>query len=156
MEKIVNRSIYGGCILALIGMNVLMGMSVATVEVCAERWSKRVTSHNQVQELNQEVRYANEYSQGLVEAVRMLASENGLLCERNKTATEVVIQYEEESRRLKMSLSEACKRLEEQVVQINELTDEVESLRWQVETLEKALDKVKGPGQSDKKGNTEQ
>jgi predicted site-specific integrase-resolvase len=158
MKKVLHHGMYVGCIGALIGMNVLMGMGVATVEVCAERWSKRVTSHNQVQELNRKVLYANEYSQGLAEAVRMLALENGLLCERDKAATEVVVQYEEESRRLKMSLAEACKRLEEQIVQINELTDEVEGLRWQVETLEKALDKVKAeaPSQNDKKGTTEQ
>jgi predicted RNase H-like nuclease (RuvC/YqgF family) len=158
MKKLLHHGFYVGCISALIGMNVLMGMSVATVEVSAERWHKRVASYNQVQELNREVRYANEYSQGLADAVRMLALENGILCERDKAATEVVVQYEEESRRLKMSLAEACKRLEEQVGQINDLTDEVEDLRWQVDTLEKALDKVKAaePDQSDKKGNTEQ
>lgn len=144
--KKVSQGVYVGCICALIGMNVLMGMSVATVEVCAERWHERVASYNQVQELNRKARYANEYSQGLAEAVRMLASENGILCERDKAATEVVVQYEEESRRLKMSLAEACKRLEEQIVQINELTDEVEELRWQVGTLEKILDKVKERG----------
>ena len=112
---------------------------------------------NQVQELNRKVRYANEYSESIAEAVRMLALENGILCERDKAATEVVVQYEEESRRLKMSLTEACKRLEEQSVQINELTDEIEDLRWQVVTLEKILDKVKAeePDQSDKKGGTE-
>jgi peptidoglycan hydrolase CwlO-like protein len=68
------------------------------------------------------------------------------------------VQYEEESRRLKMSLAEACKRLEEQVMQINELIDEVEGLRWQVGTLEKILDKLKSEEltQSDKKGDTEQ
>jgi biopolymer transport protein ExbB/TolQ len=158
MKKLLHHGVYVGCICALIGMNVIMGMSVATVEVCAERWSKRVTSHNQVQELNREVRYANEYSQGLADAVRMLALENGLLCERDKAAAKVVVHYEEESRRLKMSLAEACKRLEEQVMQINELIDEVEGLRWQVGTLEKILDKLKSEEltQSDKKGDTEQ
>ena len=158
MKKILHHGTYVGCIGALIIMNVFMGMSVATVEVCAERWHKRVASYNQVQELNRKVLYANEYSQGLAEAVRMLALENGILCERDKAATEVVMQYEEESRRLKMSLAEACKRLEEQTVQINELTDEIEDLRWQVGTLEKILDKVKAEElcQSDKKGDTEQ
>lgn len=150
--KTLHHGFYGGCIMALIAMNVIMGMSVATVEVCAARWSKRVNEHNRVQELNRKVLYANQYSQGLAEAVQTLALENGILCERDKAATEIVVQYEEESRRLKMSLNEACKRLEEQIVQINELTNEIEDLRWQVETLEKILDKVKEPGQSDKKG----
>ena len=156
MKKLLHHGAYVGCILALIGMNVIMGMSVATVEVCAERWSKRVNSFQQVRALNQELLLAHEYSETLAEAVRMLALENGLLCERNKAATEVVMQYEEESRRLKMSLAEACKRLEEQIVQINDLTDEVEDLRWQVETLEKILDKVKAGEPGQEKGNTEQ
>ncbi len=137
-----SHKFYAGCIIALIAMNVLMGMSVATVEVCAGRWSKRVDSLRQVQELNRKVLYANEYSQGLAEAVRMLALENGILCERDKAATEVVVQYEEESRKLKMSLGDACKRLEEQLGQINKLIDEVEDLTWQVGVLEDAFDKV--------------
>ena len=143
MKRSLSSGFYVGCILALIAMNVIMGSNIAIVEVCAERWSKRLNSVQQVQELNMEILRAHEYSENLVEAVRMLASENGLLCERNKAATEVVIQYEEESRRLKMSLGEACKRLKEQLELINELIDEVESLRWQVETLEDILNSVR-------------
>jgi predicted RNase H-like nuclease (RuvC/YqgF family) len=140
--KTVRSGVYVGCILALIAMNVVMGVSVATTEVCAERWTRRAASFQAVRELNTELLLAHEYSEGLAEAVRMLALENGLLCERNKAATEVVVQYEEESRRLKMSLGDACKRLEEQIEQINKLFDEVENLRWQVETLEAILNKV--------------
>ena len=158
-----SHKFYAGCIMALIAMNVIMGMSVATVEVCAGRWGNRVDSLRRVEDLNRKILYANEYSQGLAEAVRMLALENGILCERDKAATEVVVQYEEESRRLKMSLGDACKRLEEQNVQINELIDKVEELRWQVGVLENAFDKVNSAetaypvsNQNGKKGNTEQ
>jgi hypothetical protein len=154
----MKKTLYGFCVVFLVTVNIVMAIGAANTEVCAARWADRVTSFQNVRELNQEILLAHEYSENLIESVRMLALENGILCERDKAATEVVVQYEEESRRLKMSLAEACKRLEEQIVQINELSDEVEGLRWQVETLEKALDKVKTaePDQSDKKGNTEQ
>lgn len=128
----------------LITMNLVMAYGVVNTEVCAERWNDRVNSTEYARELNQELLLAHQYSENLIESVRMLALENGILCERDKAAGEVVMQYEEESRRLKMSLAEACKRLEEQIGQINELSDEVEDLRWQVETLEDILNKVRG------------
>lgn len=151
----MKKTLYGFCVVALVAMNVVMAIGVANTEVCASRWADRVTSFQATRELNQELLLAHEYSENLIESVRMLALENGILCERDKAATEIVVQYEEDNRRLRMSLAEACKRLEEQVVQINELTDEVEGLRWQVKTLEKALDFMKSEEQSDKKGDTE-
>jgi hypothetical protein len=129
-------------VLALIGLNIGMAFNVANTEICAERWNDRVNAIEHVRGLNLEILKAHAYSESLIESVRMLALENGLLCERNKAAAEVAVQYEEESRRLKMSLAEACKRLEKQIQQINKLVDEVERLTWQVETLEKVLDEV--------------
>jgi len=163
------KTLRGSFIWVLIIMNIVMGVNVVNTEVCAYRWTERVNSVQKAQELNMEIRRAHEYSESLVEAVRMLALENGILCERDKVATEVVVQYEEESRRLKMSLGDACKRLEEQIEQINKLFDEVDALTWQVKTLERALDKVNAAAetpavstalhptsnQSDKKGSTE-
>lgn len=136
------KKVLGFCVLVLIAMNVVMCINVANTEVCADRWNDRVTSFQQVRELNMEILRAHEYSESLIESVRMLALENGLLCERNKAATEVVIQFEGENHRLKVSLSDACKRLEEQLEQINKLIDEVEALTWQVRAWEKLLDKV--------------
>jgi hypothetical protein len=151
----MKKTVCGLCIVALLAMNVTMALNVANTEMCAERWNERVTSFEKVRELNLELLAAHRYSENLTESVRMLALENGILCERDKAATEVVVQYEEDSRRLRMSLAEACKRLEEQITQINDLTDEIEDLRWQVGTLEKVLDKVKAEDQSDK-GGTDQ
>jgi len=139
----MKKTLYMACVVALIAMNIIMAVSVANTDVCAARWTARVNSFQQARELNQELLLAHEYSENLIESVRMLALENGILCERDKAATEVVVQYEEESRRLKMSLNEACKRLEEQTVQINELTDESERLGWQIEILENILDTVR-------------
>jgi len=141
----MKKSFCAFCILALLAMNITMAVGVANTEWCAARWAERVSSYEEVRQLNRELYTANQYSSHLVEGVRMLAVENGLLCERDKAATEAVLQYEEENRRLKAALGDACKRLEEQVEQINTLLDEVENLRWQVGVLENALNRAEDP-----------
>jgi len=135
----MKKSFCAFCILALLAMNITMAVGVANTEWCAARWAERVSSYEEVRQLNRELYVSNQYSSHLVEGVRMLAVENGLLCERDIAAAKVVMQYEEENRRLKTSLGDACKRLEEQIDQINTLMDEVENLRWQIKVLEDAI-----------------
>lgn len=136
------RGLLGFVCLLLIGLCVGLTFLVADTETRADRWNERITALHRVEQLNRDLLLAQEYSSGCIEATRMLAIENGLLCEREAKMVQVVSEFETENRSLKNSLSEAVERLEDQVAQINKLMEENGRLNWRVETLEKALDAV--------------
>jgi len=84
--------------------------------------------------------HAEQVENDLLDVVKSLSHENTLLCERDAKTLKVVAEFEEENRRLKCSLSDAVKRLEDQQTEINSLIDQADDLRYKVEVLEKALD----------------
>lgn len=132
------RGLLGFICLLLVGVIAGMALYVGDNEI----HYRRATQLQRIEELNLQVRAAQEYSQLAVEATRMLAVENGLLVEREQKITMAYTLIEEENRALKRSLAEAVDTLEEQVEQINELIESNESLSWQVEVLQKAMDAV--------------
>ena len=135
------RVLLGFCCILIIICSFL-GVLVIDVETRAARWQARVDLVQEMQGLNQDILKSQRYSNKLLEAVRMLASENGILCERERAVTGVVMSLEEENLRLSLSLDEAIQRLKEDDVRINELLDANERLQYQLETLERAFDKL--------------
>ena len=133
------RGLLGFVCLLLVGMCAAMAHFTVQTEMHATRWSQRVNSLEHVEALNRDLLMAQEYSQLALEATKMLALENGLLCEREQKVSQAYGILEAENRALKASLAEAVGRLENQVEQINELIEENESLTWRCETLERAL-----------------
>ena len=117
-------------------------------EMMAERWEDKVKSVEYVENINSQILQANLYSSQLMEAVRMLAVENGLLCERDAKMAQVVAAFEEENRALKASLMESVDQMEDQIEEINDLVSDNETLKWKVRTLESALNKVEKSKQS--------
>jgi DNA repair ATPase RecN len=126
-------------------------------------WTDRATRADAIYKLNLQIQQAHNYSRSLVDAVRTLATENGLLCEREAKATQVLVEFEQENRNLKRSLAEAakatqvlvefeqenrnlkrslaeaCNRLDKQQDEINDLIDERDVLMYKLMVLEKAL-----------------
>jgi hypothetical protein len=103
-------------------------------------WTRRSTRADAIYKFNLQVRHAQDYSRPLVDAVRTLANENGLLCEREAKATQVLVEFEQENRNLKRSLAEACDRLDKQQTEINNLIDERDALMYKLRVLEKAIE----------------
>jgi len=132
------RGLLGFICLLLVGCVAGLALYVGDNEV----HYRRATQLQRIEALNLQVRAAQEYSQWTVEATKMLAVENGLLVEREQKLTLAYAMIEEENRALKRSLAEAVDTLEEQVEQINELIDSNESLSWQVEVLQSAIDSM--------------
>ena len=146
------RSLLGFICLLLIGLTACMACMLARPELNGRRWEQRVVQANKMEKLNRDVRAAFQYSKTMNEAVRMLVVENGLLCERDLKLTQAYLQLEEENRSLKVSLSDAVKKLAEQSADINKLIEENEKLTWrsgllerQVNVLEKALEQAVEP-----------
>ena len=129
---------------ALIGICVGTTYIAVDVETRAARWQAYHESNQFLEKQNEKLLEANMYSQRLMEAVRMLANENGLLCEREAKMVQIVAEFEEENRRLKASLNEAVDMLQEQQDEMNRLHETIERLRYKVKVLENALESKKG------------
>jgi hypothetical protein len=123
-------------------MCAILGVIAADAESQHARWQARIDVVQEMHDLNRDVRDSQIYAASLYEAVRMLANENGILCEREKAVTEVVMGLEQENLRLSVSLDEAVDRLQEDAEQINELIDSNNRLRYQLEVLERALEAI--------------
>lgn len=126
-------------ILLLLGMVAGLGYNAINIETRAMIWEARIESAEEVEDVNMEILKAHEYSDRCLEAVRMLANENGILCEREVKMVKYLQGVEEENARLKVSLKEAVSRLQEQIEEINNLHQNVFMLEYKVKTLEQAL-----------------
>ena len=129
------------CLLLLALVVTTACLSLQT-EMHAERWTNRVTSLGEVEQLNRELLQAFQYTQCSLDATRMLANENGILCEREAKVTLVLAGLEEENLTLKNSLNEAVGKLELQLSQINVLMDINDRLRYKIDCLETALEAI--------------
>lgn len=136
------RSLMAFVCFLLIGICVGTSYIAIDTEARAVRWRQNAESTEYIQELNCQILQANDYSQRLMEAVRMLANENGILCERDAAMVKVVAEYEEENARLKASLKEAVTTMQSQQQELNALYEQVERLKYKVQVLEQALENV--------------
>lgn len=124
---------------ALLGCCIGLAHFTAQTEMHAARWTERMVALEHVESLNMDLVRAMEYSELSVDAVRMLAHENVIMCQRDAKMVEVVAVFEEENRALKNSLSEAVTRLEEQLEQINDLFGENDDLYWEIDTMQNTI-----------------
>jgi chromosome segregation ATPase len=108
----------------------------------SHRWQERADSADAIAESNFQISQAYSHNAFLLETVSTLATENGYLCERDAKAMQVVAEFDEENHRLKTSLAEACKRLEEQSEELNELLGQMGDLYYKLAVLEQALDRI--------------
>lgn len=134
------KALYGTVSIILLVICALLGAYVADVESRASRWNEYIGSAQQLEEVNENLLASQVYSQRLMEAVRALSLENGLLCEREAKMVEVVSQYKEENRRLKQALTEAVNKMKEQRIKMNEMYEQIDRLHYKIEVLEQALD----------------
>jgi chromosome segregation ATPase len=126
--------------LLLVAIMVCLGAITLDTEVRAARWERRVERVETLRQLNCDILRAQEYSGNLMESVRMLANENGILCEREAALLTVISGVEEENNRLGVSLDESIKRLQEYEKQVNELIDEAERASWRISQLENTIE----------------
>jgi chromosome segregation ATPase len=136
------RSLMAFVCFLLIGVCVGTSYIAIDTETRAVRWKQNIESVEYIQDLNCQILQAHDYSERLLEAVRMLANENGILCERDAAMVKVVAEYEEENTRLKSSLKEAVTTMQSQQQELNALYEQVERLKYKVQVLEKALENV--------------
>jgi hypothetical protein len=114
-------------------------------ETRAVRWQQRVESVESIKELHTQVAVAQQYTDSLFEATKMLANENGLLCERDAKAMRYVTALEAANLRLKTALKESVESLQTQIEANNELHAEIEMLYYRISMLELALDFMNPP-----------
>lgn len=116
----------------LFGYAVVLTFMVVKTEAYARLWKQR--AYDAVL-----TRYAQEQNKVALEAVRMLAVENGLLCEREAKATKFVLSMEEENIKLKGALAESVENMEALIKENNKLNNEIINLRYRIQCLEKAF-----------------
>jgi len=126
--------------LLLIGIIVILGTIALDTEARATRWERRVAKVQCLEQLNRDILRSQEYSSNLLESVRMLANENGILCEREAAHLQVIAGVEEENTRLGVSLDESIVRLQEYEEQVNDLIDEAERSAWRISQLEETIE----------------
>jgi len=113
---------------------------LAHQEVYVAMWESNVQCAQTYAEHNRKLAIAQEYSFEAVAAARMLATENGILCERDAKMSEMISGFDEENMRLRASLAEAVDKMEAQRLEFEALLDEASHLRYKVAVLERALE----------------
>jgi|GEM_PF-3064017 len=108
----------------------------------AKVWSDRVKASGQMQQYQRDSLKAIEFGHTCLAACRSLATENGLLCERDAKMTKYVAAMEEENARLKAVVAESVDRIEAELEQNNDLHDEISNLKYKIQCLEDALKAV--------------
>jgi hypothetical protein len=128
-------------------LGVLIGLTTQAVktEVYVQLWQRRVAGLEQVQDQLHNTAVAQEYGTRAVEAIRMMAIENGLLCERDAKMQKYVLTMEEENTKLKAALNESVDKMVELIEENSDLHEEINYLSYKVECLEKALDATSPP-----------
>jgi len=121
------------------GAGLSLSLSVVS-EGYVKLWEQRVESADYILDQNIQVMEAHNYSQTLMETLRVVTVENSLLCERDAKRQRVLLGLEEELSRLKCSLQEAVEMMQDQIEENNSLHDEVDSLRYKVVFLENVIE----------------
>lgn len=134
-------------ILALLGCVAGLVYDIVNIESRRAQWEEHVQSAESWARLNEQVMYSQMYSRDCLEAVRMLANENGILCAREVKMTAYVTAMEEENTKLKNSLKESVENLERQIAEINQLHEELSRAHYRLEVLEAALKLVPTPAE---------
>jgi hypothetical protein len=114
-------------------------------EATANRWTKRANQLDVFEARLQLVADAQEYSETCLDTTRMLAIENGILCERDARAIQYIALLDESNVKLKASLDEAVTRMQELIDENNDLFNANNRLLFKVQCLEKALNFVPTP-----------
>ncbi|RLB67981.1 MAG: hypothetical protein DRH04_07305 [Deltaproteobacteria bacterium] len=138
-------------ILVILLVGLLLG-SVAYIlqtEALVQVWEARVRDADSYFQMVETVEHAQRYSKDLQDALRVMANENGLLCERDAKMVKVVAVYDEENQRLKAALKEAIEKLQDQQKELNEVYDEIGRLQYKIQCLEKALELIPTPADPD-------
>ena len=122
---------------------VILSTYVIRTEVFVHAWQDRVASVDFRQSEVNKLAVAQEYGRTAMSSCRMLAVENGLLCERDAKMTKYVAAMEEENTKLKASLAESVEHLQALIKDNNGLHDEVNQLGYKIQCLEQALTSTK-------------
>lgn len=123
----------------LIGALATLTAYILTTEATVARWHSRVESVEAIREINQQITVSYLYSEEVVEIAQKLATLNAELVERERLTMSYVASLEDENTRLKASLVEATKHLNEQVEENNALHKQLENTNWRIKTLEETV-----------------
>jgi len=138
------RGLYGIIAILLIGICAASTYTACDTEIRAQRWERRVASATWAQGIIEDVQSSQKYSGRLLDALSVMASENGILCERDAASMKVIAEFEDENRRLKTALAESIDRLQSQETQINDLIDGNGTLRYKIQALEQTIESLEG------------
>jgi len=123
-----------------------LSVQVMKTEAYVQLWETRVASVEQREKDVATMLECQDYSNRVVEAVRMLAVENGLLCERDAKMQKYVLAMEEENAKLKAALDQSVEKMSELLEENSELMSEVQNLKWQISILEDTVETLKDRG----------
>lgn len=126
----------------LIGFSVIVTIQMCKTEHYVRVWQNRVASLEQREADIGYIETAQDYGRLAVESCRMLALENGLLCEREAKMTSVVAALQEENTKLKGAIAESVENMQAMLDENNDLHREINRLNFHVEVLENSLEKT--------------
>ena len=129
-------------LLLIVGASTAMFAQLAKTELYVKTWEDRVEAVEYQEQQVSATLMSQQYCQRLLEAIKMLAVENGLLCEREAKLTQYVAIMEEENTKLKAALSESVDRLETAITETENLYETIDNLKYRIQCLEKALNAV--------------
>jgi hypothetical protein len=132
-------------LLALIGFTVALAAQVIKSERYVQIWQNRVASLEHHEAQVAQITACQEYSGACLEATRMLAVENGLLCERDAKMTLYVAALQEENTKLKGVVAEGVEKMQEMLEENSELHREINNLSYKIRCLEQALEAASKP-----------
>lgn len=126
-----------GC--ALVGASVYIAVDT---ETRAARWQQRVNSAESIEATNLMILRSQDYSNLLMESLRVMANENGLLCERDAKAMDVMLALEEANAKLKAALAEATNLMQGQLAENDRLMEELDRAYYRIMLLERTVDSL--------------
>jgi len=126
-----------------------LAFDASNIEARVALWERRVQSAQYKDDINTKILDSNTYSRDCLSTARMLATENGILCEREQKLVAYIAEIEEKNARLKSSLKEAVESLESNLQEINRLSDELSKANFRLEALEAALKLIPTPAKPD-------
>lgn len=132
-------------VVLLAGVNAGLIYEIFGTEYRAITWERRVNSAEVLEEQKCDALRSIEYGQDCLGVARMLATENGLLCERDAKLTLYVAGVEEENMRLKAVVADGVDRMESMLQENNQLHEELDRTYYRIQCLEKALEFMPTP-----------
>lgn len=135
------KGFHAAVCLLLIGICAFSAHYAWDTERRARIWQDKVESAEVIQNWNKRYYYVARQSEKIVQTVQTLAEQNKAFCVREAEMLRVVNEYEQENMRLKKSLKESVRRMQDLQEELDNQYIRIQALQNKLNYLEKLLDK---------------